>query len=108
VRLAARLTDWKIEVRSSTKPEESVEGGVAEAGEGVSLGDEEAKKLAEKATTLPKLPGVGPKTLEALVALGFDSLEKIANAAPEELSKAKGVGKKTAEKIINAAKTHGL
>ena len=29
VRLAAKLTGWKIDVRSQTRPEESVEGGVA-------------------------------------------------------------------------------
>lgn len=31
VRLAAKLTGWKIDVRSQTKPEETVVGGVAEA-----------------------------------------------------------------------------
>lgn len=31
VRLAAKLTGWKIDVRSATKPEEVQEGGVAEA-----------------------------------------------------------------------------
>ena len=29
VRLAAKLTGWKIDVRSQTRPEEEVEGGVA-------------------------------------------------------------------------------
>ena len=29
VRLAAKLTGWKIDVRSQTRPEEAVEGGVA-------------------------------------------------------------------------------
>jgi len=33
VRLAARLTNWKIDVRSMDKPEEAVEGGVAAATE---------------------------------------------------------------------------
>ncbi|TSC95834.1 MAG: NusA antitermination factor [Parcubacteria group bacterium Athens1014_26] len=31
VRLAAKLTGWKIDVRSQTRPEEILEGGVAEA-----------------------------------------------------------------------------
>jgi len=34
VRLAAKLTGWKIDVRSVTAPESTVEGGVAEASEG--------------------------------------------------------------------------
>ena len=29
VRLAAKLTGWKIDVRSQEKPEEAIEGGVA-------------------------------------------------------------------------------
>jgi N utilization substance protein A len=29
VRLAAKLTGWKIDVRSQTRPEEELEGGVA-------------------------------------------------------------------------------
>ncbi len=33
VRLAARLTGWRIDVRSSAKPEEIVEGGIAEGTE---------------------------------------------------------------------------
>ncbi len=41
VRLAARLTNWKIDVRSMDKPEEVVEGGIA--------GDEVvAQKVSEK------------------------------------------------------------
>ncbi|MDE1970760.1 MAG: transcription termination/antitermination protein NusA [Patescibacteria group bacterium] len=53
VRLAARLTNWKIDVRSSEKPEESVEGGVAaisEEGEQetvVTSGDSEHKNEIE-------------------------------------------------------------
>ncbi len=33
VRLAAKLTGWKIDVRSAAKPEEAQEGGIAEAAE---------------------------------------------------------------------------
>ena len=31
VRLAAKLTSWKIDVRSQAKPDEVLEGGVAES-----------------------------------------------------------------------------
>lgn len=43
VRLAAKLTGWKIDVRSEAKPEEMLEGGVAVSGE------EQAKPEAEPA-----------------------------------------------------------
>jgi len=39
VRLAAKLTGWKIDVRSATRPEEIQEGGVA-AGAGEAVGDQ--------------------------------------------------------------------
>ncbi len=35
VRLAAKLTGWKIDVRSETRPEEEQEGGIAGAGESI-------------------------------------------------------------------------
>lgn len=41
VRLAAKLTGWKIDVRSQAKPEEAQEGGVASATEGESMENEE-------------------------------------------------------------------
>lgn len=50
VRLAAKLTSWKIDVRSEAKPDEVLEGGVAaaapeESSDGISdFGDEEAAK----------------------------------------------------------------
>ena len=43
VRLAARLTSWKIDVRSQAKPEEVQEGGVA-----IAPGGEETKESKEK------------------------------------------------------------
>jgi len=43
VRLAAKLTGWKIDVRSQSKPEEAQEGGVASAEV------EEASKKEDKA-----------------------------------------------------------
>lgn len=45
VRLAAKLTGWKIDVRSQTRPEEVLEGGVAEAS---SVSAEEATKDLEE------------------------------------------------------------
>ncbi|HUC31220.1 MAG TPA: transcription termination factor NusA [Candidatus Paceibacterota bacterium] len=50
VRLAAKLTGWKIDVRSQTRPEEAVEGGVAglvDAGSTGSGGDQIAAPEAD-------------------------------------------------------------
>lgn len=42
VRLAAKLTGWRIDVRSAISPEETIEGGIAEAEE---KGEEEKEKV---------------------------------------------------------------
>lgn len=90
VRLAARLTGWKIEVRSAMKPEEPIEGGRAV--------DEETKDEG--------LKGVSERVRKALIEAGFDTAERVQQASQEELTKIKGIGIKTAEKIKQlAAKT---
>lgn len=44
VRLAARLTGWKIDVRSQTRPEEVQEGGVAGMGEVLEVAEEKTQE----------------------------------------------------------------
>lgn len=105
VRLAARLTGWRIEVRSSTKPGEMVEGGLAAAEPEVTshAREEESGETPTRPDTSPLagLP-VSKKVKAALIEGGFVTIEKISTATPEDLQKIKGVGKKTAEKILNA------
>jgi len=48
VRLAAKLTTWKIDVRSISKPEEVQEGGIAEAPEGEVKTEEKLEESSEK------------------------------------------------------------
>lgn len=98
VRLAARLTGWKIEVRSSAKPEVEIEGARAEVS-----GEEGAAETSREAEGLESLAGVGEKTAASLRQAGFDTVEKIAQASIEELTKIEGIGEKTAEKIITSA-----
>ena len=82
VRLAAKLTGWKIDVAGAT----------------VSVGGlKEGKELED-------LEGVGEKTADALRAAGFNTPEDILNLTIDDLTKVEGVGAKTAEKILDAAK----
>ncbi|HEA46784.1 MAG TPA: hypothetical protein ENH97_00025 [bacterium] len=82
VRLAAKLTGWKIDLKS---PEE--------------------KALEEKTKIkLTELPGVGAKSAQVLEEAGFKNVVDIAQSKIEDLTKVKGIGKKSAEKILKAAK----
>ncbi len=81
VRLAARLTGWKINVRTETQ-----------------------FKAQASARDLQKLPGVGMKLAWDLVQAGFNSIEGLANADIESLVAVPGVGEKTAKKLLKTSK----
>jgi N utilization substance protein A len=93
VRLAARLTGWKIEVRSSLRPEEAIEGATAEVAE-------TPASTEERGEDLEKL--IGKALAKKLSAAGFDTAEKLKAAKREDLLAIQGIGPKTAEKIEHA------
>jgi N utilization substance protein A len=115
VRLAAKLTGWRIDIKSEEEKRREVEAQFegletvqdegATAGDvdaGASAGDGEA---AVEATPLPyELAGVGEKTVRKLVEAGFGSVEAVASASVEQLSEVSGIGEKTAAKILAAAR----
>ncbi len=78
VRLAARLTGWKINIRGESE--------VAE----------ERKKMVRG---LAQLPGVGQKLAQILSEAGFHNVQKIAGTELSKLMKVPGIGKKKAEKM---------
>lgn len=82
VRLAAKLTGWKIDVAGATLTAEGLKEG---------------KRLED-------LEGVGEKTAESLRNAGFNTPEDLLNSTIDDLTKAEGVGEKTAEKILESAK----
>jgi N utilization substance protein A len=79
VRLAARLTGWKIDLHSESE-------------------------IAAQRLRLPELSGVGPVISERLEKGGFQKLEDLLKAKVADLTEISGIGKKTAEKIISSAK----
>ncbi len=81
VRLAAKLTGWKIDVIGAVLTTEGVK--------------EELK--------LEDLEGVGEKTAEILRDAGFNTPEDILNSSVDKLIKIEGIGEKTAEKIFKSA-----
>ncbi|MBP5430058.1 MAG: transcription termination/antitermination protein NusA [Elusimicrobiaceae bacterium] len=89
IRLASRLTGWKLDVKSESQ----------KAQEGKEVSDNIQSVLAN-------IEGVGPKTAELLQKAGFTSVEKLANVEAEHLCTVQGIGDKTAVKIIEGAKKY--
>ncbi len=92
VRLAAKLTGWKIDIRSEPKAEKVVP---------------ELDQIASRGMDpVDRVAGVGEKTAQLLNAAGYLTVADICQATPEQLSKIEGIGLKKAEKLIDAAKAH--
>jgi N utilization substance protein A len=119
VRLAAKLTGWRIDIKSEEEKRREVEAqfegleagaeaaadaepqaassdASAEAGEGASSGLE---------TPLPyALNGIGEKTVRKLFEAGYETPEALAAVSARQLSEIPGIGVKTAEKILAAVR----
>lgn len=101
VRLASRLLDWELDIRTK-------ETAAAKVAAKQEIKEEKEEAPVTESASLEALPGIGEKTLASLKAAGFNSLEDILKAGAEALVKVKGIGEKKAEKIINEAKKLAL
>jgi transcription termination/antitermination protein NusA len=120
VRLAAKLTGWRIDIKSEEEKRREVEAqfegleSPSEAAATETTGepaatDEVAASPAEgeteTETALPyTIAGIGEKTVRKLVEGGFATLDAVAAATIEQISALPGIGEKTAEKILAAAR----
>jgi N utilization substance protein A len=87
VRLAAKLTGWKLDIRSKTQAEQ-----------------EEKLTPKEIEKKLRKIPGVGSKTAHHLGKTGFITIDDVARAKAVDLLFIPGLGKDKAAQIISKAK----
>jgi transcription termination/antitermination protein NusA len=82
VRLASRLTGWKIDVKSESKYTKSMRDGYQ---------------------SLLQITGVGEATADSLYKGGYESAHQVAESNIDELVQVSGITPKKAEKILEAA-----
>ncbi len=94
VRLASKLLDWHIDIKSEEEKRREVEAHMAE--------------LAPSGprTSLDALTGLGDKTREKLQEHGIGTVEELAEKTPEQLMEISGIGEKMVQKIAVAVKQH--
>jgi N utilization substance protein A len=111
VRLAAKLTGWRIDIKSEEEKRREVEAQFEVLEVPAESAESEATETTEgdaDETPLPyTIPGVGEKTVRRLVEGGFGSVDALATATIEQLSDIPGIGEKTAGKILAAARGEG-
>jgi N utilization substance protein A len=125
VRLAAKLTGWRIDIKSEEEKRREVEAqfegleAASEAPEAELNGDSSQQAERAEATGTPgelapaeasdtpvpyTLAGVGERVVRKLVDAGFTTQEAVAGASLDQLSALSGIGSKTAETILAAAR----
>ena len=85
VRLASRLTGWKLDVRSESEAED------------------EARRAR---TSLTGIPGISDVTAELLYQNGFKSAEEVAASDEEAIGDIDGIGTERAPTILATAREH--
>lgn len=107
VRLAAKLTGWKVDIRNETEAKKIAQSQAVIEGAEALIGiqsEEEIKKNDDE--DVSSLPGIGPKTRDALKNAGINTVADIISAGIERLSTIDGVAMKKAEKILEAAQEY--
>jgi N utilization substance protein A len=114
VRLAAKLTGWRIDIKSEEEKRREVEAqfvGLETASESTEAPSAEPAESSEPAPAEPEaaelpytLDGVSDKVVRKLVDAGFGTRETVAAASIESISEIPGIGEKTAEKILAASR----
>jgi len=122
VRLAAKLTGWKIDILSESEYEQErqkerdqeIEAAIAEetrkmaeeteAAETLEAEHAEAEAEVKAVSDITNIEGVGQKTADQLREAGYDTIEKIASMSDEDILAVPGIGEKTAQKILLSAR----
>jgi len=91
VRLAAKLLNWKIDIKSEEEKRQEVE--------------QQMQAMTGGPTTpIEQVTELGETILEKLIAAGITTVEAVADMTAEELAEVPGIGEKTIEKISVAVR----
>jgi N utilization substance protein A len=91
VRLAAKLTGWKIDIKSEEEKRKEVEAQL----EGLDFTAPAAELV---------LPGIHDEVVTTLKQAGYDTTEKILGASVEQLAELEGFDAETVEAVIASAR----
>ncbi len=91
VRLAAKLLQWKIDIKSEEEKRQEVEQQMQAMGGGPS-------------TPIEQVVELGDAIMEKLITAGITTVEALADMTAEELGEVPGIGDKTVEKIAVAVR----
>src|ERR1700748_2050739 len=91
VRLAAKLLQWKIDIKSEEEKRQEVESQMQAMSGGPTTAIEQVSELGEAIS-------------EKLIAAGITTVEALADMTPEQLEEVPGIGEKTVEKISVAVR----
>src|SRR5258708_10818518 len=91
VRPAAKLLQWKIDIKSEKEKRQEVE--------------QQMQAMSGGPTTpIEQVTELGDAVLEKLIAAGITTVEALADMTPEQLEEVPGIGEKTVEKISVAVR----
>src|ERR1700758_4340583 len=91
VRLAAKLLNWKIDIKSEEEKRQEVEQQMQAMSGG-------------PATPIEQVSELGEAIIQKLVAAGITTVEGLADMTPEQLEEIPGIGEKTLERISVAVR----
>jgi N utilization substance protein A len=94
VRLAAKLTGWKIDIKSEEEKRKEVELQLA----GIEFGDTTVE------SQVLELPEIHDEVVAVLRAAGYDSADKLLGADPAELATLPGFDAETVDAVLAAAR----
>lgn len=89
VRLASKLTGWRLDIKSEAEKKAEIEA--------------EMERMAQAHRELSSLEGIGPALASRLLDAGFRSVEEVALASLEDLTSIEGISEDEAIAIHDAA-----